>query len=949
MAITTITVTGPILDSNGQPYENGKLYLKPEYRMSDVDEGATLAQSAVVVIPDENGDFTVDLAPSGAVVFAASVSVSRDNNIQSYALGNFLVPETGPASLQELLDDFAPPADPFPTVTEVTEARDEMQDALYSISNLITRIQDFGGVGDGVTDDTAALQAAAASGKIVYFGAGTYMTNGESYFSTAGTHWFLDAGATIKLSAAPDDEFEMIRLIASHCSITGRGTLDGSRDTLTFPYEAPAVRGIVSRGAENVHVDGITIKNFVLHGIYHGTGDYPIYENIHIIECGRAMGVQGNSTKPCLSPTVRNIIAERIGNDGKFVYQHCFSNRDFTGGVFEDIRILDYQPDEHGREPNPNGFAIERASGFRVVGLYIDTFSGSSPTGRWKGFKIDGCSSFEINVSGVIGYPQGMLVKACRDGVIRINKFDGQYIDMDNGDGLTFGNGALAKNTFAGSIAQNSRSIGISENISVYGGTITGFKNGVVGAMSNVKFYGLDSYGNVQDNWRFTEELIAGDYDPDNTQEVIAPQVSRNVELFGCSGRFAGRAGAYIVSAHGLTFHGGEWSNNGQDTTQSNNHRNGFLAVGGDGNRSNIRVIGSDCRDTQDWTQVAGGSFIPGSVDSDNRLPIALLNPERYTRGQKLIFKNLVGSDVTGWVYEKTSDDFITVQFDSAITPVDTGNLNALTGLVYGTEGEATITGVGTAFDTEISGRVYVKIASDYYLVRGVQSANDITISEPLPADVSGETAYLVQVDIESIPSQQYAIYEDDLADGSITFAGIQHDGCVTGTARINTVDYEGSTSTLVNAYDVQKNGLTVWSDTKLTDYTPTVSDAETGGNVATIEFNRCGHINIGPLTQVTYELVNIDTTGMTGTNEIWIDIPYETNAGAANKFTGGSCMVHYCNYPYPVTPAIRNGDRSLRLGRSMTDGFAEYMTVDQLISGQANIILTIMYLRKLT
>jgi hypothetical protein len=53
----------------------------------------------------------------------------------------------------------------------------------------VVSVKDFGAVGDGVTDDTAAINAALATNKSVYFPAGTYMTTGNhviQYSATVG-------------------------------------------------------------------------------------------------------------------------------------------------------------------------------------------------------------------------------------------------------------------------------------------------------------------------------------------------------------------------------------------------------------------------------------------------------------------------------------------------------------------------------------------------------------------------------------------------------------------------------------------------------------------------------------------------------------------------------------------------------------------------------------------
>ena len=73
------------------------------------------------------------------------------------------------------------------------------------IEDAPVNVQDYGAVGDGVADDTVAIQAALSSGSTsVFFPAGTYLVDGGLSSSAAGVT-ITATGATIKLknSAAP--------------------------------------------------------------------------------------------------------------------------------------------------------------------------------------------------------------------------------------------------------------------------------------------------------------------------------------------------------------------------------------------------------------------------------------------------------------------------------------------------------------------------------------------------------------------------------------------------------------------------------------------------------------------------------------------------------------------------------------------------------------------------
>jgi hypothetical protein len=60
----------------------------------------------------------------------------------------------------------------------------------------LTSVKDFGAVGDGTVDDTAAIQAAITSGKALFFPAGTYKTT--STITYTGTVYLVGKNATIQ-------------------------------------------------------------------------------------------------------------------------------------------------------------------------------------------------------------------------------------------------------------------------------------------------------------------------------------------------------------------------------------------------------------------------------------------------------------------------------------------------------------------------------------------------------------------------------------------------------------------------------------------------------------------------------------------------------------------------------------------------------------------------------
>ncbi len=155
----------------------------------------------------------------------------------------------------------------------------------------MVNVRDFGAAGDGKTLDTAALQKALDTGKIVRFPAGTYLTGTIYLRSGGGIH--LDKDAVIL--GSPDkkdynaDDFTpqnwwsvsekasgahlIVGLDVKDISITGEGTINGNVHSIfnckvtgkdMHYYERPDWRPsqmIWICDSRNIKIEGVTLKN----------------------------------------------------------------------------------------------------------------------------------------------------------------------------------------------------------------------------------------------------------------------------------------------------------------------------------------------------------------------------------------------------------------------------------------------------------------------------------------------------------------------------------------------------------------------------------------------------------------------------------------------------------------------------------------------------------------
>lgn len=118
-------------------------------------------------------------------------------------------------------------------------------------------VKDFGAKGDGVTDDTAAIQAALNSNGNVYFPEGTYIVEGLT--TTIKNHIF--GYATLKLKANATSDY--VLKVTQNQSIVENITIDGNRSGHSS-YSGRG-EGLIISGS-NCRVDNVTSSNTPIGG-----------------------------------------------------------------------------------------------------------------------------------------------------------------------------------------------------------------------------------------------------------------------------------------------------------------------------------------------------------------------------------------------------------------------------------------------------------------------------------------------------------------------------------------------------------------------------------------------------------------------------------------------------------------------------------------------------------
>lgn len=290
----------------------------------------------------------------------------------------------------------------------------------------------------------------------------------------------------------------------------------------------------------------------------------------------------------------------------------------------------------------------------------------------------------------------------------------------------------------------------------------------------------------------------------------------------------------------------------------------------------------------------------------------------------------------------------------------------------------------GTEFDTEfnnISTAVATKADEASPTFTGTASFNDIAANGTVTTvtlSVTGNTTlgdantdtvtFTADVASNLIPSttNTYDLgtsseqWKDLYIDGKAYVDAIELDGTdITATAaEINILDGVTATTDELNILDgVTANatelnlldGVTELTSYVSGDWTPEVADATTGGNVATTSSSVGRYVKVGNFVQVNMIITNIDTTGLTGGNQIFVrDLPFTARDTTPTSFYLGVAQLYRTGASSNGTlwvPTLYDNQSVIRF-QAVGDNsiFPDSLTVSELTSGEADFYVTLQY-----
>lgn len=151
----------------------------------------------------------------------------------------------------------------------------------------VVSVKDFGAVGDGVTDDTVAIQAALDSGATeVIMPPGIYITTGVEIKAASTIETFKGVGnATLKLTTGASRIALAVKktfVRVSDLIITSTGTSADGNSTVGVKQESIAY----------THYKNLRVSNFSLRGMQIIQGVYNTFENLTIQSCTYGLSLE---------------------------------------------------------------------------------------------------------------------------------------------------------------------------------------------------------------------------------------------------------------------------------------------------------------------------------------------------------------------------------------------------------------------------------------------------------------------------------------------------------------------------------------------------------------------------------------------------------------------------------------------------------------------------------
>lgn len=622
----------------------------------------------------------------------------------------------------------------------------------------------YNAVGDGVTDDTAAITSALAAGTDIYFPPNlTFLTDGHVITSpkriTCGMGTTLLQRTNNLTPAAPE---QVLAFGAGSAGSTLEGCIiDGNRDIAKAAYTFNEWACLVL-DAPHLTILNSEVKECTTTGIFAGseTNKSALFlDHVYIHDTGRGFHVKYGDFAQ-----LNNVTVDALDNEGVRVFQHGVDLYLSEGFQVTNLRITNMGGDINGLSEWSSAFTILESSGqitnLHVADMVSDTLFhmgvsilSSSITGSsWKILHYAG-TSLELFSNRSLALSDFIIDCAYKENAVQTASWG----ITTSGGGPYFSNDAL--------LTTSSTNL-YNRETTLSNGTIKRCGYGIRQSSGNLFLNNVALSGHVHDGIFASDNYLSDAAFPNAPRDTQL----RNTVLSNVVAEYNGGAGLNLQNANDVKIHGGVYSNNGQDTTKAATDRGGIVDDTG-GAVGPVFLSGSLIQDTQTGTLAANaslnGSVYTGAFVAGATLQFLATKSTEYYEGQRVGLLNICTgvncSDVDG---DAANDDIILRITDVSPGAV-TGKILTVSGtyvsvLTTGTgtisSAGTTVTGVGTVLSTQMTGPSFILASSQWRHVTRATTATAALTSGAFSPDLSASSFQISQVSVRLIPSQQYGI-----------------------------------------------------------------------------------------------------------------------------------------------------------------------------------------------
>jgi hypothetical protein len=156
--------------------------------------------------------------------------------------------------------------------------------------------------------------------------------------------------------------------------------------------------------------------------------------------------------------------------------------------------------------------------------------------------------------------------------------------------------------------------------------------------------------------------------------------------------------------------------------------------------------------------------------------------------------------------------------------------------------------------------------------------------------------------------------------------------------------DSDSTSTVLAPTANALKEVKDASNDATVTSFTPEFADASSGGNKASFSTQKGSYTVRNGRCYIQIALTNINTSGMTSGNDVYITgLPFTSRDDILN-YAVGSINMSSVTFSGQVAPIIPHNANYIRLAETGSGVSADYIRVSEISSGVADIWLSINY-----